>query len=208
MEGALATIADARASGVDDPPKDGFKNIPAAYTYFGQLVSHDLTHSVAIAERNGAAPILKNLSTPELDLDTIYGGGPARCPYLYQPAYLGKPLGSEDGGQHLFYLGRTAQAAFPENAPAVAPGKPLDLPRIDTASHGIADTIPATSVTPLIQDERNDDNLILAQLTMQVLRAHNRVAEYLHANGDPTNSNQPLTTEASFTPARHFMLKG
>src|SRR6185295_17878201 len=48
----LIKIADARASGVDDQPNDDYGSIPAGYTYFGQLVVHDLTHSVAIAGRD------------------------------------------------------------------------------------------------------------------------------------------------------------
>jgi hypothetical protein len=206
IEAVFAEIADARSSGVDDPPKDEYDNIPAGYTYFGQLVAHDLTHSVTTAGSAGAPPTLQNLSTPSLDLDTIYGGGPMRCPHLYQPAYLGEPLGSQDGGQYLFYLGRTAKPVFPENAQVKA-GLPLDLPRIDTASRGIAKTTPPTSVAPLIQDDRNDDNLIMAQLTTQFLRVHNRIAEFLHRKGDPLNGDRPLTRKDSFELARHFMLK-
>lgn len=206
MEAVFAKIADARSSGVDDSPKDKQEDIPAGYTYFGQLIAHDLTHTVAVAERNSAPPIIQNLSTPALDLDTIYGGGPTRCPHLYQPAYLGEPLGSYDDGQYLFYLGRTAKPIFSENA-HLESGSPLDLPRIDTASRGIYDTEPITSVTPLIQDERNDDNLIIAQLTTQFLHVHNKVAGFLHEKGDPTHGYRPLKRKESFDLARHFVLK-
>lgn len=203
---AIARIADARSSGVDDPPSDEHGDIPAGYTYFGQLVVHDLTHSIAIAGRDGASAGLENLNTSSLDLDTIYGGGPVRCPHLYQPPYLGQPYGSDDDGQHLFYLGRTDGAALPENA-HLAGGQPLDLPRIDTSSRGIAGTRPATSVTPLVHDDRNDDNLILSQLTAQLMRAHNNVAAYLHQNGDPTNGDAMLNKRQCFELARHFLLK-
>lgn len=205
-KGVIGQIADARASGVDDPPRDEHGGIPAGYTYFGQLVVHDLTHSVAITARDGKPPILQNLSTPSLDLDTIYGGGPVRCPHLYQPPYMNEDPGTENSHQYLFYLGRTARAAFPRNWQQ-GQGLPLDLPRIDTGSRGIAPTVPSTSVTPLIYDDRNDDNLILGQLTAQFLLVHNTVANHLRRNGDPTNGNQRLGNKESFDLARHFLLK-
>ncbi|HWP40329.1 MAG TPA: peroxidase family protein, partial [Tepidisphaeraceae bacterium] len=198
----IADIADARSSGVDDAPNDDRDNIPAGYTYFGQLVVHDLTQSVAIP---GSAA-LRNRVTPSLDLDTIYGGGPAQCPHLYQPpfqpGYLNRPQDVEDDGQYLFHLGRTAKAALPENWQQ-GEGLPYDLPRVGAGWRGSSDA----SATPLVRDARNDDNLIIAQLTAQFLLVHNTVAGYLHRNGDPTSANRPLTKRESFELARHFLLK-
>jgi hypothetical protein len=203
---AIAEIADARSSGVDDAPNDDRDNIPAGYTYFGQLVVHDLTQSVAIPGAGGTAPTLQNRMTPSLDLDTIYGGGPMQCPHLYQPpyqpGYLNRPQDVDDDGQHLFHLGRTAKPALPENWQQ-GEGLPYDLPRIGTASNGVA----GASATPLVRDPRNDDNLIVAQLTAQFLLVHNSVAGYLHRNGDPTNANRPLNKRESFELARYFLLK-
>src|SRR5690349_9728471 len=106
---AIGVIADARASGVDDPPSDDRDNIPAGYTYFGQLVVHDLTQSRVATGADGRET-LQNLVTPNLDLDTIYGGGPTRCPHIYQPPYQAPyqkwPDDPRDDGQHMFYLGR------------------------------------------------------------------------------------------------------
>lgn len=200
---AISAIAEARSSGVDDSPADDRDNIPAGYTYFGQLVVHDLTHSIAIATAGGASA-LQNLMTPQLDLDTIYGGGPVQCPYLYrppfEPGYQSRPRDVEDDGQYLFHLGRTAKAALPENWQQ-GEGLPYDLPRVNAAANGGA------SATPLVRDMRNDDNLILAQLTAQFLLVHNTVASYLHRNGDPTRGNQVLSKLQSFELARHFVLK-
>ena len=202
---AVADIADARSSGVDDPPNDDRDNIPAGYTYFGQLVVHDLTQSIAI-QGSGGSPTLRNRMTPSLDLDTIYGGGPAKCPHVYQPpyqpGYLDRPQDVEDDGQYLFHLGRTAKAALPENWQQ-GEGLPYDLPRVGAGLGGSY----GTSATPLVYDARNDDNLILAQLTAQFLLVHNTVASYLHRNGDPTSANQPLRKRESFELARHFLLK-
>jgi len=208
----IEEIALARSSGVDDLPKDASDpkqshgSIPAGYTYFAQLVIHDLTHSVAIAGRNGASPTLRNLNTPNLDLDTIYGGDPARCPHLYQPPRTTPSQGADDDGRHLFYLGRTAKPAFPQNW-REGYGLPFDLPRVDTGSPGITETAYRSAVTPLVHDDRNDDNLILAQLTAQFLLAHNTVASCLRRNGDPSDGGRKLSNQESFALARHFMLK-
>lgn len=207
----IEEIALARSSGVDDLPKDSedpghsHGSIPAGYTYFAQLVIHDLTHSVALAGRRGGASALRNLSTPNLDLDTIYGGGPARCPHLYQPPRAVTAQGPDDG-RHLFYLGRTAKPATPQNW-RLGYGLPYDLPRIDGGSSGVSAAGYSAALTPLVHDDRNDDNLILAQLTAQFLLAHNAVASCLRRNGDPTRRGRPLSSRQSFALARHFMLK-
>jgi hypothetical protein len=199
----VGAVADARASGVDDLPDNEYGGIPAGYTYFGQFVVHDLTHAVAAPGRGGTAA-LKNLSTPTLDLDTIYGGGPGRCPHLFQPPYLDQP-GSDDDGQYLFHIGRTARAAFPQNWQQ-GHGLPFDLPRIDTGNVAGSYASPS-AVTPLVNDDRNDDNLILGQLTAQFLLAHNTVASYLRRNGDPSHAGRTLDNLESFELAQHFLLK-
>ena len=199
IEDRIKDIAAARSSGVDDLPDSIHGGIPAGYTYFGQLVVHDLTHRVAAT--------LQNINTASLDLDTIYGGGPDRCPHLFQPPYLNVDWSrGVDGGQHLFYLGRTGKAALFENR-HLSHGGALDLPRIDTRSLGIAATEPKVCMTPLLNDERNDDNLILAQLTTQLLLVHNKVADYLHQMGDPTNSYAHLDRRQSFALAQYFVIK-
>jgi len=56
--------------------------VPAGYTYFGQFVDHDLTFDAtsSFADPTAAA---SNLRTPALDLDCLYGTGPADQPYMY-----------------------------------------------------------------------------------------------------------------------------
>lgn len=214
LKAMIEEIAAARSSGVDDPPPfngkaqgcknhDGSDNIPAGYTYFGQLVVHDLTHSI-MTEIRGGRPV--NLSTPSLDLDTIYGGGPRESSHLYQPAYMNVVQGSDDNGQHLLWLGRTAKAALPENW-RQGSGLPFDLPRVQAGFVGKARAGLRVGVTPLVHDDRNDDNLILAQLTALFMLAHNTVASYLSQNGDPTDNNRKLSNCESFDLARHFVLK-
>jgi len=60
--------------------------LDAGYTYFGQFVAHDVTKDVSSIEEASTRPPeeLENLQTPRLDLDVSYGGGPSRCPELYE----------------------------------------------------------------------------------------------------------------------------
>src|SRR5688572_2060200 len=57
----------------------GFGQVPAGYTYFGQFVDHDLTFDktkVAFGSNVSAADLVQGRS-PALDLDSLYGAGPA-----------------------------------------------------------------------------------------------------------------------------------
>ena len=58
--------------------------IPAGFTYVGQFVDHDITLDVssslnAVTDAN----TINNIRTPALDLESVYGRGPALDPYLY-----------------------------------------------------------------------------------------------------------------------------
>lgn len=60
-------------------------DMPAGYTYFGQLVDHDLSfQSAAIGQRRNDPDSLYNFRTPAFDLDCVYGRGPRDQPYLYR----------------------------------------------------------------------------------------------------------------------------
>ena len=57
----------------------GFGQVPAGFTYFGQFVDHDLTFDktkVAFGSNVSAADLIQGRS-PALDLDSLYGKGPA-----------------------------------------------------------------------------------------------------------------------------------
>lgn len=59
--------------------------LPAGYTYFGQLVNHDLSfQSATVAQRRNDPDALHNFRTPALDLDCVYDRGPIDQPYIYQ----------------------------------------------------------------------------------------------------------------------------
>ncbi len=72
--------------------------IPAGYTYFGQFIDHDITFDPTSSLQRSTDPNgLLNFRTPRLDLDCLYGRGPADQPYLYAgggPKFL---IGAVDG---------------------------------------------------------------------------------------------------------------
>ncbi|MBJ7328453.1 MAG: hypothetical protein JHC95_01060 [Solirubrobacteraceae bacterium] len=72
---------------VPDGQIDACENpaIPAGYTYLGQFLDHDLTFDpVSDLDRQRDPDALHSLRTPRLDLDSLYGRGPADQPFLYQ----------------------------------------------------------------------------------------------------------------------------
>lgn len=59
--------------------------LPAGYTYFGQFIDHDITFDPVSLLTGATDPDgLENFRTPRFDLDSVYGGGPAVSPWLYQ----------------------------------------------------------------------------------------------------------------------------
>ena len=88
---ALAELMKAKPDDVNDGP-DPEENIwvPAGYTYFGQFIDHDLTFdsTSTLNPEDTNSPgahdrIPTNLRTPRLDLDCVYGDGPAAQPFMY-----------------------------------------------------------------------------------------------------------------------------
>lgn len=151
-QAALKALA-AKMTADFDPPKDGpdaeESGIPAAYTYFGQFIDHDLTFDPASSlQRQNDPDALVDYRTPRFDLDNLYGRGPDDQPYLYESA-------------RRFILGRDLTGA------AANPGA-KDLPRSQ-----LADPLARRAI---IGDPRNDENVIVSQLQGLFHRFHNRVA--------------------------------
>ena len=90
--------------------------IPAAYTYFGQFIDHDITFDPAssLMRQNDPAGLM-NHRTPRFDLDNVYGRGPDDSPYLYDQR--------EDQKGKLL-LGEIADTKFPD-LPRNAQGRAL-----------------------------------------------------------------------------------
>lgn len=71
-----------------------FSSIDSGYTYFGQFVDHDLTLDVdSKLDLAQDARTFTNYRAPNLDLDSLYGDGPAVDSFLYDPQTLKFILG-------------------------------------------------------------------------------------------------------------------
>ena len=82
-EESIRSLSDTAFEPSDDVEGDN-DGIPAAYTYFGQFVDHDITFDPASSlERQNDPNMLVNFRTPSFDLDNLYGEGPADEPFMY-----------------------------------------------------------------------------------------------------------------------------
>jgi hypothetical protein len=134
----------------------GQGQIPAGFTYLGQFTDHDLTFDktpVTLGDKVSPAQLVQNRS-PSLDLDSLYGAGPAdpESAKFY-----------EADGLHLKMGKSKAAGGF-----AALDG--FDLPRG-------AGTTDAQKRTAIIPDPRNDENLAVAQTHCAMIRFHNRVVD-------------------------------
>ena len=92
-------------------PSGGDNNpaISAGFTFLGQFIDHDITFDpTSSLEKQNDPEAIHNFRTPVLELDNLYGSGPATQPFLYDtdPANAGK-----------FLIGQNSA------------GEPQDLPR-------------------------------------------------------------------------------
>ncbi len=149
---ATAAISAFASNAMAEPPGAPERenpNLPAGYTYFGQFVDHDITFDPTSSLQRANDPNkLHNFRTPRLDLDCVYGEGPADEPFMYDKDRPG-----------MFLIGRVGDTNEP------------DLPR-------------NVKGTALIGDMRNDENRIVSQFQLSVLRLHNAVYGQL-INQDP-----------------------
>lgn len=166
--------------------------IPAGYTYLAQFVAHDLAfHSFTDTRFAADERTINYAERPALDLSSLYGPGPDAAPHLYQV---------ERGTADRWRLKLGAARLRPENRAIMnlevlingmkfAPGQfdvyagsepGQDLPRcpVDFLKRSDAANFDGTAV---IADPRNDENLIISQLTVLLSRTHNLVCEKLLA---------------------------
>jgi hypothetical protein len=162
-----------------DPGRDTGADsiVPAGYTYFGQFVDHDITLDVSStidAAQN--AETINNMRSPALDLDSVYGRGPALDPFLYRfpgpgvpPTAVKLQLGSN----------RDFGPGGPKNGVgAVVVPTNFDVPRVLSGTN-TAVTEAESTFTAIIGDPRNDENVIISQLHHAMLKFHNQVVDLL-----------------------------
>jgi hypothetical protein len=129
--------------------RDEARSVAAGWPVFGQYVAHDTTADRSPVTHHDDEELLRNVRSARLDLECLYGDGPAANPYLYRrddPAKL--LLGTNDRGEA------------------------ADLPR---NQEGIA----------LVGDPRQDVHVLISQMQVGMIRAHNRLVDRLRADGVP-----------------------
>jgi hypothetical protein len=148
--------------------------IPAAYTYFGQFVDHDLTFDpVSKLQKFNDPDALVDFRAPRFDLDSLYGRGPSDDPFIYE--WLNKEM-------------RGVKLIAGRN-PAKDPVDGEDLARQDLPRN--------EQGRALIGDPRNDENIIVSQLQLAFIKFHDRVV-------DRVKAGQGLAGSALFEEARRL----
>ena len=142
----------------------------AGSTFIGQLIDHDITFDqtslLGVTQNPTVSP---NTRTPALDLDSIFGGGPAIRPDLYQPnadGSVGPKMKIGSGGVH------------------------EDIPRVQNADG---------SFSAVISDPRNDENMMLGGLHCAHILFYNRAIDDLPSiNPALMGRTTPFPTSTSF----------
>jgi nucleoid-associated protein YgaU len=148
--------------------------IPAAYTYFGQFVDHDITleaqttsAGTSVSKLIAAKMVpqdlteirqqLRNVRSATLDLDNLYNAPAPPDPANGAKMRIGKV--SDTGSNEL-----------PSKKPK-GKGRDNDLPRRGRSADPLRDR------EALIGDPRNDENTIVSQLHLAFLKAHNALVD-------------------------------
>ena len=180
-------IALATAMRDNDPDGPGGDNpqVPAGFTYLGQFIDHDITLDVTPLDQQLADPLsIRNFRSPAVDLDSLYGQGPGVNPELYARDPVGFGMLPE------LLVGKAGTSFDP--AGGNVPDLPNDLPRNAVGR-------------ALIGDERNDENLLVAQTHLLFIKFHNAVvADLRKKRPDLAGSSSALFTEARRIVTWHY----
>ena len=169
---ALGAAMAEPAPGLEDPAAHD-SSLGAGVTYVGQFVDHDITFDVSSSlDVSTDAETIHNMRSPALDLDSVYGRGPALDLFLYDmpgaganPTAIKMQVGTnQDNGP--------GGPGGPSGQPGMATHADRDVPRLGAPDH-----------TAIIGDPRNDENLIIVQFHHAMLRFHNRVVDSVVASG-------------------------
>jgi Animal haem peroxidase len=91
---------------------DDAVTVAAGWPIFGQFIAHDITSDRSPLQEHANPGQLRNFRTPQVNLECVYGAGPAGSPYLYDLEDPAKLLaGTNDAG---------AAADLPRNSQGVA----------------------------------------------------------------------------------------
>ncbi|MBY5633902.1 heme peroxidase [Rhizobium leguminosarum] len=186
----------------EDPTEDS--TLPPVFTYWGQFLDHELT---ARTDREGAISSMvnahppvasstvesqfRNARSPRFDLDSVYGGSAVgegidadvvkvisglRHPTLTNKMRVGTavdPGPLPDNLDEHRDLPRYGQVQSSVREAALRLAQAAMTPE---AFQKFSDTLPQRAI---IGDNRNDENLVVAQFHLSFLRFHNKAVDYL-----------------------------
>ncbi|UWU17494.1 heme peroxidase family protein (plasmid) [Rhizobium sullae] len=186
----------------EDPTEDS--TLPPVFTYWGQFLDHELT---ARTDREGAISSMvnahppvasstvesqfRNARSPRFDLDSVYGGSAVgegvgadvvkvisglRHPTLKDKMRVGtaiEPGPLPDSLDQHRDLPRYGQVQSSVREAALRLAQAAMTPE---AFQKFSDTLPQRAI---IGDNRNDENLVVAQFHLSFLRFHNKAIDYL-----------------------------
>ncbi|MEO1731543.1 MAG: heme peroxidase family protein [Pseudomonadota bacterium] len=169
---------------MEDPNDKGrTESVPVGMVFFGQFVDHDITldASTTFDSVVDSPGEIANVRTPTLDLDCIYGLGPEAQPYLFV-----QDAGPFAGVKLLTGADNPGQAGLPND-----------------------DLLRAPNGRAIIGDPRNDENRIISQIQLAIIRFHNLVAQTLYDESvaDPdaeTLEGHDLYEEARILTTWHY----
>ncbi|MGO7733238.1 heme peroxidase [Rhizobium leguminosarum] len=197
----IDVVADENAQ--EDASKDS--TLPPILTYWGQFLDHELT---ARTDREGTITSIVNAHPPVASSDVEKNFRNARSPrFDLDSVYGGSPVGAGIGPEVVTVISGLRHPKFSEKmriGTAIDPG-PLpdntidehrDLPRYGQVQQSVRDAalaVAQAAMTPeafqkfsqtlpqraIIGDNRNDENLIVAQFHLSFLRFHNKAIDYL-----------------------------
>jgi hypothetical protein len=161
--------------GTFSPHNPDNPNMTAGITFLGQFIDHDLTLDLK-------SPLLEvshprhttNFRSAAFDLDSVYGNGPQESPQLYE----------RDGRAIKFRVDVLPGSEAMSRKGAVR----YDLPR-DVNQQAI------------IADSRNDENVVISQLHLAMLKFHNAVTDHLRSQP----SHADVRPERLFETARRLV---
>src|SRR5271170_3366003 len=157
------TYTDPAAPEAENP------NIPAVFTFVGQFVDHDLTFNGANLFDDQTGDAVPDFASPLIDLDSVYGGRS----YPDDPADTSTKgiinncdVFNDDMSFKLWRLGPNA----------------YDVTRWTDGS------LPARVGAAYIFDPRNDENQLILQVHILLMRVHNKLLKMAYAKDKELNA--------------------